>query len=259
MLRSSRLGKYLPSDIRTIREGVKDVLADAFDATGNYAYVNYGSYSKEPAFTVALTVRNGGCVLLPGAEKRTPQAGAVMMQAVLTEAGISGRAYARGHIGRSREVALELDEPEAALRLAALLVERLPGPFAIRCRLRKELARLGIPWRFDIRHGDLRPGPLSVQETHVLYTAVHGADTTKTFDLTQDDGARKMLARLARDLAAIDVNIPAQLSHCCRPLVWPCEGPHDVEWGSLSTEAATRLTVALEAAREKRQPGVKPA
>ncbi|MFF3159087.1 hypothetical protein [Streptomyces sp. NPDC057910] len=259
MPRSSRFGKYLPSDIRTIRAGAQDVLKDAFDATGNYAYINYGSYSKSPAFKVDLTIRNGGCVLLPGAQKRTPQAGAVMMRTVLSEAGISGRAYARPHPVRFPEVALELDEPEGALRLAALLVERLPGPFAIRYRLRKELDRLGVSWWFDIRHGDLRPGPLSVQETHVLYTAVHGAGTTKTFDLTQDDGARKMLARLARDLAAIDVNIPAQLSHCCRPLVWTCEGPHDVEWGSLSPEAATRLTVALEAAREKRQPGVRPA
>ncbi|MER5563761.1 hypothetical protein ABT071_34795 [Streptomyces sp. NPDC002506] len=247
------LGEYLPSDVHKIRETAKETLQDAFDATDHNPLINHGTFSNDPVFKVNLTIRNGGCVLLPGAERDTSQAGAARMKVVLEAAGIDSTVTPMQYTKHFPGVVIVLDEPEAALSLAALLVERLPRPHASRYRLRKELARLGIGWHFDIEHGGLRPRPLTVRSTHALYTALHGAG--ETFDLTQDDGATKMLGRLTRELASISVDIPAQLEHCCPPRIWqPCKGPHDVEWGCLSVEAATRLTVALEAVGKEHHP-----
>ncbi|MCT9093485.1 hypothetical protein N4G70_32145 [Streptomyces sp. ASQP_92] len=247
------LGEYLPSDVQTVRAKVKETLQDAFDATDHRPLINYGTFSNDPVFKVDLKITNGGCVLLPGAEKDTSRAGAARMRAVLKAAGIDSTVSPMQYTSHFPGVVIVLAEPEAALRLAALLVERLPAPHANRYRLRQELVRLGIVWHFDIEHGGLRPRPLSVRSTHALYTAVHGPVGT-TFDLTQDDSITQMLAGLTHELAQIGVDTSAQLSRCCRPLDWPCKGPHDVAWGWLSGEAANRLTAALEAA-----PGDSPA
>ena len=239
------LGVYLPSDVHAIRAKAKETLQDAFDATGHRPIIDYGTFSNDPVFKVDLAIRNGGCVLLPGAEKDTSTAGAARMRAVLKAAGIDGKVSPRQYTSHFPGVVIVLDEPEAALSLAALLVERLPVPHARRYRLRQELARLGIVWGFDIEHGGLRPHWLTVRSTHALYTAVHGPGIR--FDLTKDDSITQMLTSLTRELAEIGVDISAQLSRCCRPLDWPCKGPHDVDWGWLSGEGTVRLTAVLEA------------